>query len=77
MGGSWPGRVALYRRNPGSLLPEWWLSNSGTVAQFSPEYSRVVEGLSRILVDELSLYQQLGALPPTEEIIKSYNESQK
>jgi len=26
-------------RNAGSILPDWWLSITGQVAQFDPEYS--------------------------------------
>ncbi|MFC1900997.1 ester cyclase [Chloroflexota bacterium] len=36
---------------------------------------KVIRGLTRVVIDNLSFYQQIGALPPTEEIIKAYNES--
>jgi len=36
---------------------------------------KVFRGLSRGVTDYLSFYQQLGALPSTEEIIKGYNNS--
>ena len=32
----------LYHRKGGSVLPEWWLSNSGQVAQWEPEYSDIL-----------------------------------
>ena len=38
---------------------------------------KVIGGLTRIVVDDLSLYQQIGALPSTEEIIKTYNDALK
>jgi predicted ester cyclase len=38
---------------------------------------RVFRGLTRQVTDNLSLFQQIGALPPTEQIVKAYNESQK
>jgi len=33
------GRVALCYRKGGFQSPERWLSNTGTMAQFAPEYS--------------------------------------
>jgi len=38
---------------------------------------KVIRGLTRIVIDNLSFYQQVGALPPTDEIVKAYNESQQ
>ena len=38
---------------------------------------KVVRGLKRVVVDNLSFFQQLGVLPSTEEIIKAYNDSVK
>ncbi|UCD09098.1 MAG: ester cyclase [Dehalococcoidales bacterium] len=38
---------------------------------------KVFRGLTRIVIDQLSFFQQVGALPPTEEIVKAYNESQQ
>jgi len=32
-------QVALVSRNGGSIFPEGWLSLTGTVAHFDPEYS--------------------------------------
>ena len=34
----------LYR-NTGSVLPDWWLSITGQVAQFDPEYSLIPDNL--------------------------------
>ncbi|HEY95691.1 MAG TPA: ester cyclase [Dehalococcoidia bacterium] len=38
---------------------------------------KIIRGATRVVNDALSFYQQLGALPPTEEIVKSYNDSLK
>lgn len=38
---------------------------------------KVFHGLTRMVMDNLSFFQQVGALPPTEEIVKAYNESLK
>ena len=41
------------------------------------ENGKIIRGATRVVNDALSFFQQLGALPPTEEIIKSYNDSLK
>jgi len=38
---------------------------------------KVIRGGMRSVGDMLSFFQQLGALPSTEEIVKAYNESQQ
>jgi predicted ester cyclase len=38
---------------------------------------KVIRGLTRIVIDNLSFFQQVGALPPAEEIVKAYNDSLK
>jgi len=36
---------------------------------------KVFRGIPRVVSDTLGLYQQVGILPPTEEIIKAHNDS--
>ena len=38
---------------------------------------KVFRGLTRGLTDLLAIYQQMGVLPPNEEIVKAYNDSLK
>jgi len=38
---------------------------------------KVYRGTTRNVADMLSFFQQVGALPPTEEIVKAYNDSLK
>ena len=38
---------------------------------------KVIRGLTRLVIDNLSFYQQVGALPPTEEFIQAYIDSLK
>ncbi|OGN90413.1 MAG: hypothetical protein A2158_05585 [Chloroflexi bacterium RBG_13_46_14] len=47
------------------------------VSMYEIKDGKVYRGLTRMLYDSLNMYQQIGVLPSTEEIIKAYNESQK
>ena len=46
------GRVA-------SLIPEWWLSNSGQVAQSTPEYSDLDSTIETLRKNQISEYTKL------------------
>ena len=49
-------QVALVSRNGGSIFPEGWLSLTGTVAHFDPEYSPLIRGGSIFAGDLSQLY---------------------
>ena len=54
--------------------------NTFSIAQVSVYEFRdgkVYRGLSRTLLDQLGLYQQLGVLPSTAEFVQAYNDSLK
>ena len=47
------------------------------VAVYEFKDGKIINGAVRVLQNLLNTYQQIGVLPPTEEIIKAYNESKK
>lgn len=77
-------KIALFQGWRGTFVGVWeGLQGKGQPLAFtiSSVYEfkdgRVIRGLTRSVRDSLSVYQQIGALPPTEEIVKAYNDSLK
>jgi predicted ester cyclase len=75
-------KVVLFNEFKGTLKGEF-LGIPPTNKQFTRviagvyefEDGKIIRGLTRVVSDGLSLFQQLGVLPSTEEIVKTYKES--
>lgn len=74
--------VVIFQEFTGTLIGEYQgIRGKGQSINriFSSIYEfkdgKVIRGLTRVVMDNLSFYQQVGALPTTEEIIKTYNDS--
>ena len=51
--------------------------SSINVAVYEFRDGKIINGAVRAMTNGLLIYQQLGVLPPTEEILKNYNDSLK
>ena len=77
-------KVVIFQEFKCTLIGEWQgirgkgQSISRIMARiYEFKDGKVYRGATRGVGDMLSLFQQLGALPATEEIVKAYNESAK
>ena len=78
-------KVVIFQEFKGTLVGEFQgIKGKGQpitrhpVGIYEFKYGKVIRGgATRVVNDALSFYQQLGALPPTEEIVKAYNDSLK